>query len=114
MPARQLTLDYIPVTIYREHDASKRQPAALPSRCQTKKREGRTRLRRAHRAVAHQKGQPLRAALTTSATSATQTRAYIVILNDRGQHDRAMVDRYAADMQEQRAFEAKRRRGDLY
>jgi integrase/recombinase XerD len=31
-----------------------------------------------------------------------------------GWHDRAMVDRYAADMQEQRAFEAKRRRGDLY
>jgi hypothetical protein len=30
-----------------------------------------------------------------------------------GWHDRAMVDRYAADMQEQRAFEAKWRRGDL-
>jgi site-specific recombinase XerD len=31
-----------------------------------------------------------------------------------GWRDRSMVDRYAADMQEQRAFEAKRRRGDLY
>jgi site-specific recombinase XerD len=31
-----------------------------------------------------------------------------------GWKDRSMVDRYAADMQEQRAFEAKRRRGDLY
>ena len=31
-----------------------------------------------------------------------------------GWHDRSMVDRYAADMQDQRAFEAKRRRGDLY
>jgi hypothetical protein len=25
-----------------------------------------------------------------------------------------MVDRYAADMQDQRAFDAKRRRGDMY
>jgi len=31
-----------------------------------------------------------------------------------GWHDRSMVDRYAADMQDQRAFEAKRRRGDMY
>jgi integrase/recombinase XerD len=31
-----------------------------------------------------------------------------------GWTDRSMVDRYAADMQDQRAFEAKRRRGDLY
>ena len=31
-----------------------------------------------------------------------------------GWHDRAMADRYAADMQEQRAFKAKRHRGDLY
>jgi integrase/recombinase XerD len=31
-----------------------------------------------------------------------------------GWHDRSMVDRYAADMQDQRAYEAKRRRGDLY
>ena len=31
-----------------------------------------------------------------------------------GWHDRSMVDRYAADMQDQRAFEAKRRRGDIY
>jgi hypothetical protein len=31
-----------------------------------------------------------------------------------GWKDRSMVDRYAADMQEQRAYEAKRRRGDLY
>jgi hypothetical protein len=30
LPAAQLTLDYIPVTVYREHDASKRQPAAFP------------------------------------------------------------------------------------
>ena len=30
LPARQLPFDYIPVTVYREHDASKRQPAALP------------------------------------------------------------------------------------
>jgi hypothetical protein len=29
-------------------------------------------------------------------------------------HDRSMVDRYAADPQDQRAFEAKRRRGDMY
>jgi len=31
-----------------------------------------------------------------------------------GWHDRSMMDRYAADMQDQRAFEAKRRRGDMY
>jgi hypothetical protein len=31
-----------------------------------------------------------------------------------GWHDRSMVDRYAADMQDQRAFDAKRRRGDMY
>jgi integrase len=31
-----------------------------------------------------------------------------------GWHDRSMVERYAADMQDQRAFEAKRRRGDMY
>jgi integrase/recombinase XerD len=31
-----------------------------------------------------------------------------------GWHDRSMVDRYAADMQDQRAYEAKRRRGDMY
>ncbi len=31
-----------------------------------------------------------------------------------GWHDRSMVDRYAADLQDQRAFEAKLRRGDLY
>jgi hypothetical protein len=30
-----------------------------------------------------------------------------------GWHDRAIVDRYAADLQDQRAFEAKRRGGDL-
>jgi hypothetical protein len=42
-------------------------------------------IRRAHRADAHEKGQPLRAALTTSATSVTQTRAYIIILNGHGQ-----------------------------
>ena len=41
--------------------------------------------RRDHRAVAHEKGQPLRAALTTSAASVTQTRPYIVILSDRAQ-----------------------------
>ena len=29
-PAPQLPLDYIPVTVYREQDASKRQPAAFP------------------------------------------------------------------------------------
>ena len=85
LPRQQLPFDYTPVTVYREHDASKRPPAALPSRCQTKEQEGRTRLRRAHRAVAHQKGQPLRAALTTSAPSVTRTRHYIVILNDRAQ-----------------------------
>jgi len=31
-----------------------------------------------------------------------------------GWHDRSMVDRYAADMQDQRAYEAKQRRGDMY
>jgi hypothetical protein len=31
-----------------------------------------------------------------------------------GWHDRSMVDRYAADRQDQRALEAKRRRGDMY
>jgi site-specific recombinase XerD len=31
-----------------------------------------------------------------------------------GWHDRSMVDRYASDMQDLRAFEAKRRRGDMY
>ena len=31
-----------------------------------------------------------------------------------GRQDRSMVDRYAADMQDQRAFDAKRRRGDMY
>jgi hypothetical protein len=30
LPGPQLPLDYIPVTVYREHDASKRQPAAFP------------------------------------------------------------------------------------
>ena len=30
LPAPQLPLDYIPVTVYREHDASKRHPAAFP------------------------------------------------------------------------------------
>ena len=30
LPARQLPLDLIPVTVYREHDASARHPAALP------------------------------------------------------------------------------------
>jgi hypothetical protein len=30
LPVPQLPLDYIPVTVYREHDASKRQPAAFP------------------------------------------------------------------------------------
>jgi integrase len=31
-----------------------------------------------------------------------------------GWNDRSMVDRYAADMRDQRAFEAKRRRGDMH
>jgi len=31
-----------------------------------------------------------------------------------GWKSRAMVDRYAADMQDQRAYEANRRRGDMY
>jgi hypothetical protein len=30
LPARQLPLDHIPVTVYREHDASKRQPSGSP------------------------------------------------------------------------------------
>jgi hypothetical protein len=30
LPVPQLPLDCIPVTVYREHDASKRQPAAFP------------------------------------------------------------------------------------
>ncbi len=30
LPVPQLPLDYIPVTIYREHDASERHPAAFP------------------------------------------------------------------------------------
>ena len=42
LPRQQLPFDYTPVTVYREHDASKRPPAALPSRCQTKEQEGRT------------------------------------------------------------------------
>jgi hypothetical protein len=29
-PSPLLPLDYIPVTVYREHDASKRHPAAFP------------------------------------------------------------------------------------
>lgn len=86
LPARQLPLDHTPVTVYREHDASKRQPAAFPGYFAKRSHgEGRIRLRRDHRAAAHEKGQPERAALTTSATSATRTCAYILILNDRGQ-----------------------------
>src|SRR5487761_1280331 len=30
LPARQLPLDHCPVTVYREHDASKRQPSGPP------------------------------------------------------------------------------------
>src|ERR1700750_2114926 len=30
LPARQLPLDQCPVTVYREHDASKRQPSGPP------------------------------------------------------------------------------------
>ena len=45
LPARQLPSDHIPVSVYREHDASARQPSGPPvSGCQTKKkREGRAR-----------------------------------------------------------------------
>ena len=37
-----MTPDYIPVTVYREHDASARHPRPSRLRSQTKKREGRT------------------------------------------------------------------------
>jgi len=81
---RQPPLDYIPVTIYREHDASERQPAAFPGYFARRSHgEGRIRLRREHRAVAHQKGPSEGPALTTSPASATRTCTYIVIPNDR-------------------------------
>jgi len=58
-------------------------PAALPSPWPNEETGGPHPCRRDHRAVAHQNGQPLKAAQNTSATSVTQTRAYIVILSDR-------------------------------
>ncbi len=82
LPARQLPLDCIPVTVYREHDASARHPR--PSRLAAKRINGRALpIRRAHRAGTNKKGQPLRAAPATSATSVTQTRACAVILSGR-------------------------------
>jgi hypothetical protein len=41
-PARQQPLDLIPVTVYREHDASARHPAALPGASPKDHGEGRT------------------------------------------------------------------------
>jgi len=60
-------------------------PAALPPPRPNEETGGPHLCRRDHRAVAHEKGQPLKAALTPSAPSATQTRPYIVILSDRAQ-----------------------------
>jgi hypothetical protein len=43
LPARQLPFDHIPVTVYREHDASKRQPAGPPRGLAKDHGEGRAR-----------------------------------------------------------------------
>ena len=59
LPVPQLPLDHVPVSVYREHDASARQPSGPPvSGCQDEEAEGRAHVRRDHRAVAHEKGQP--------------------------------------------------------
>ena len=60
-------------------------PAALPSpAAKTKKREGRAHVRRHHRAVAHEKGQPGGCPQTPSAPSVTQPGPYSLIPSDRG------------------------------
>src|SRR4029077_19070124 len=41
LPAPQLPLDHIPVTVYREHDASERQPSGPPRGLAKDHREGR-------------------------------------------------------------------------
>ena len=42
LPVSQLPFDHVPVSVYREHDASARQPSGPPvSGCQTKRRNGR-------------------------------------------------------------------------
>ena len=40
LPARQLPFDHVPVTVYREHDASKRQPSGPPASA-AKRKSGR-------------------------------------------------------------------------
>src|SRR5205814_5929977 len=84
LPSCRSTTSLSPFTVSKTPPSVSPRPSPVTSP-KSSHGEGRTRLRRDHRAVAHEKGQPRRAALTTSATSVTPTSACIVILDDRGQ-----------------------------
>ena len=72
LPAAQLPFDCTPVTVYREHDTSGVNPAALPAPVPNEETGGPHPYRRDHRAVAHEKGQPEGCPHTPSAPSATR------------------------------------------
>src|SRR5271165_3679841 len=79
LPAAQLPFDCTPVTVYREHDTSGVNPAALPAPVPNEETGGPHPYRRDHRAVAHEKGQPEGCPHTPSAPSATRPDRYILI-----------------------------------
>ena len=84
LPASQLPLDRVPVSVYREHDASNQLTQRRSvSGCQDEEAGGPHPDRRDHRAVAHEKGQPEGCPQTPSAPSVTQPGPYILIPNDR-------------------------------
>ena len=84
LPAPQLPFDHARSAFTVSTTPPRVNPAALPSpAAKTKKREGRTHLRRDHRAVAHEKGQPEGCPQTPYAPSVTQPCPYIVIPGDR-------------------------------
>src|SRR5205814_4768124 len=90
LPSCRSTTSLSPFTVSKTPPSVSPRPSPVTSP-KSSHGEGRTRLRCDHRAVAHEKGQPRRAALTTSATSVTPTSACIVILDDRG-HQELVVD----------------------
>ena len=85
LPAAQLPFDCTPVTVYREHDTSGVNPAALPAPVPNEETGGPHPYRRDHRAVAHEKGQPEGCPHTPSAPSATRPDRYILIPRGREQ-----------------------------
>ena len=95
LPAPQLPFDDIPVSVYREHDASERQPSGPPvSGCQTERSGRAAPITDVITVPSHTKKDNPKAALKPVRAVNGGTRPYVVILSGRDTSDRAVHDHH--------------------